>query len=121
MAMYEPIRGYSDDDERRMADPIMKENINIGGGDGRMNDDVEMAIRPDQSPTGGGAAYTNSSNEEATVASLPSKSRQQQQRLGSLDVFRGLTVVVTSTTFPGFSYSSISLVFLRRKKINFNG
>ncbi|KAM2541658.1 hypothetical protein TB2_021197 [Malus domestica] len=114
MAMYEPIKVYSDDEKRGMADRIMGKNINIGGGDGvgaggdggdgHMDADVEMAVRPiSKSPTGvGGAACKNISNGEAAVASLPSKSRQQQQRLVSLDVFRGLTVAVTSA-FPGFS------------------
>ncbi|KAM1280762.1 hypothetical protein EV2_022203 [Malus domestica] len=107
MAMYEPIKVYSDDEKRGMADRIMGKNINIGGGDGgdgHMDADVEMAVQPiSKPPTGvGGAACKNISNGEAAVASLPSKSRQQQQRLVSLDVFRGLTVAVTSA-FPGFS------------------
>ncbi|KAB2625064.1 heparan-alpha-glucosaminide N-acetyltransferase-like [Pyrus ussuriensis x Pyrus communis] len=103
MAMYEPIKVYLDDEKRGMTDLIMGKNVNIGGGggggaggDGHMDDDVEMAVQPiSKPPTGvGDAACKNISNGEAAVPSLPSKSWQQQQRLVSLDVFRGLTVAL---------------------------
>ncbi|XP_009359837.2 heparan-alpha-glucosaminide N-acetyltransferase [Pyrus x bretschneideri] len=101
MAMYEPIKVYLDDEKRGMTDLIMGKNVNIGdgggaGGDGHMDDDVEMAVQPISKPptSVGGAACKFISNGEAAVASLPSKSRQQQQRLVSLDVFRGLTVAL---------------------------
>ncbi|PQM35491.1 hypothetical protein Pyn_32761 [Prunus yedoensis var. nudiflora] len=103
MAVYEPIKGYEHDvEERGMTDPMMmkKNNISIDH-----NEDVEMAIQQISKSTsasaaaavgggaGGAAAYKNVSNEEAAAASLPSKLRQQQ-RLVSLDVFRGLTVAI---------------------------
>ncbi|BBG93771.1 Protein of unknown function D [Prunus dulcis] len=102
MAVYEPIKRYDhDDEERGMTDPMMmkKNNISIDH-----DEDVEMAIHHISKSTsassaaaasGGAAAYKNVSHEEAAAApaSLPSKLRQQQ-RLVSLDVFRGFTVAI---------------------------
>ncbi|ONI29719.1 hypothetical protein PRUPE_1G210600 [Prunus persica] len=102
MAVYEPIKRYEhDDEERGMTDPMMmkKNNISIDH-----DEDVEMAIHQISKSTSassaataasGAAAYKNVSHEEAAAApaSLPSKLRQQQ-RLVSLDVFRGSTVAI---------------------------
>lgn len=110
MAVYEPVKGYEhDDEERGMTDPMMMKNNNISIDH---DEDVEMAIQQISKSTsassaassagggGGAAAFKNVSKEEAAAAaaSLPSKLRQQQ-RLVSLDVFRGFTVAVRNVVY----------------------
>lgn len=123
MAVYEPIKRYEHDvEERGMTDPMMMKSNNISIDH---DEDVEMAIQQISKSTsassasaagcgaGGAAAYKNVSNEEAAAASLPSKLRQQQ-RLVSLDVFRGLTVAVCNVVYfqPPLYVSAAFFMFL---------
>lgn len=121
MAVYEPVKGYEhDDEERGMTDPMMMKNNNISIDH---DEDVEMAIQQISKSTsassagggGGAAAFKNVSKEEAAAAaaSLPSKLRQQQ-RLVSLDVFRGFTVAVRNVVYfqPPLYVSAAFFIFL---------
>lgn len=125
MAVYESVKGYEhDDEERGMTDPMMMKNNNISIDH---DEDVEMAIQQISKSTsassaassagggGGAAAFKNVSKEEAAAAaaSLPSKLRQQQ-RLVSLDVFRGFTVAVRNVVYfqPPLYVSAAFFIFL---------
>ncbi|KAK4265099.1 hypothetical protein QN277_026195 [Acacia crassicarpa] len=87
MGNYKPIKNYDEDDnEQRRLDPCgMRQPT------GR--DDLEMALPISESRSA--TAYTN---EERPVKKIddhsPPSSRNQSQRLISLDVFRGLTVAL---------------------------
>lgn len=104
MALYEPIKGHEVDEEHGMPDSVIVNNS--------MNDqDVEMAVRISKlrssAPPNGAVSVATAYTHPPEPASLPaSKLRHHQQRLVSLDVFRGLTVVVMSLLPPPSPYLS---------------
>lgn len=110
MALYEPIKGHEDDEEHGMPDSVIINNS--------MNDqDVEMAVRISKlrssAPPNGAVSVATAYTHPPEPTSLPaSKLRHHQQRLVSLDVFRGLTVVVMSLLPPSLSLSFGSFRFV---------
>lgn len=99
MGSYKPIKNYNEDDKER----------------GRLNpsrmfkpngkDDVEMALQISESRS---AIFANDERRSKKIddSSLPS-SRNQTQRLVSLDVFRGITVAVL--LLPSFTFALLFL------------
>lgn len=108
MALYEPIKGHEVDEEHGMPDSVIINNS--------MNDqDVEMAVRISKlrssAPPNGAVSVATAYTHPPEPTSLPaSKLRHHQQRLVSLDVFRGLTVVVMSLLPPPSPYLSAPFV-----------
>jgi len=83
--MYEPIRGRDDAEEEE------KEENKCGVKPSAIEDedDVEMAVHARSS-----SAIPNAAGGFNTIHEEISKQKQQQQRLVSLDVFRGITVAL---------------------------
>ncbi|XP_050373270.1 uncharacterized protein LOC126790935 [Argentina anserina] len=91
MALYEPIKVHEVDEEDGMADSVIIKNV---------NQDVEMAVpiskltssAPPNDAVSFATAYSHS--EGTTLPTCSKVLHRQQQRLVSLDVFRGLTVAL---------------------------
>lgn len=84
--MYEPIRGR-DDPELQNKCAVHSSAIEED------EDDVEMAVHARSRP-----AIPNAAGGFNKIQEESSKQKQQQQRLVSLDVFRGITVAVIFPT-----------------------
>lgn len=94
MALYEPIKGHEVDEEHGMPDSVIINSSSMS------DQDVEMAVRISKlrssAPPNGAVSVATAYTHPPEPTSLPanSKLRHHQQRLVSLDVFRGLTVVL---------------------------
>ena len=116
MALYEPIKVQEVDEEHGMADSVVMIKSNV--------EDVEMAVRISKlmtsSPPNDAVSVATAYGHPEGVTTLPKVRLQQpqQQRLVSLDVFRGLTVVVM-TFLPLSLYLSSPYVSHRRDPSRF--
>ncbi|XP_075658534.1 uncharacterized protein LOC142628322 isoform X1 [Castanea sativa] len=91
MAMYEPIRGHDEEEEKK------KRGVECCSGDVDVDvvvDDVEMAIHSRSSASATSKIEDEEGSKQRRLHQHQPSPKPQSQRLVSLDVFRGLTVAL---------------------------
>lgn len=110
MAMYEPIRGHDEEEEKKKRGV---ECCSIDGDGDVVVDDVEMAIHSRSSASATSKIEDEEGSKQRRLHQHQPSPKPLSQRLVSLDVFRGLTVaVIYSFLFFVFHFSFVCYSFI---------